>query len=198
VRAAPNRGMCIRWKACTACCSTASVTSSLRSAKKSSSWVGLHPGTDIDAYTAAALDGADLSAARRHLAALYDLHLLIEPVRGRYRFHDLIREHARNMATSDPAADQQAASDRLLDYYLHTARAADRHLVRRIPAAVPDSPAARPAHAPDLQTRAGAVAWMDADRLNLHAAVGLATAQSRPVHAVGIPAAMHEFLRGYG
>ena len=57
--------------------------------------LGLHPGTDIDAYAAAALDGNDLQAARRRLGELYDHNLLGEPARGRYRLHDLLREYAR-------------------------------------------------------------------------------------------------------
>jgi len=160
--------------------------------------LGLHPGTDIDAYAAAALDGIDLGTARRHLAALYDQYLLAEPAHGRYRFHDLIREHARTIAAADPPADQEAASDRLLNYYLHTARAADRHLVRRMPPPVPDSPVTQPADTPALLTRHDAVTWMDADRLNLHAAASHAATRNRPGHAVGIPAAVHEFLRSYG
>ena len=47
--------------------------------------LGLHPGADIDAYAAAALDGTDLAAARRGLEALYDQYLLTEPAQGRYR-----------------------------------------------------------------------------------------------------------------
>ena len=38
--------------------------------------LGLHPGADIDAYAAAALDNTGLSAARRSLEALYDQYLL--------------------------------------------------------------------------------------------------------------------------
>jgi hypothetical protein len=57
--------------------------------------LGLHPGTDIDGYAAAALDGTGLAAACRGLEALYDQYLLTEPTPGRYRLHDLIREHAR-------------------------------------------------------------------------------------------------------
>ena len=65
--------------------------------------LGVHPGTDIDAYAAAALDGTDLAAARRHLDGLYDHYLLAEPARGRYRLHDLLREHARALAfAGDP------------------------------------------------------------------------------------------------
>ena len=44
--------------------------------------LGLHPGTDFDGYAAAALDGADLAAARWGLEALYDLYLLTEPDEG--------------------------------------------------------------------------------------------------------------------
>ena len=65
--------------------------------------------------------------ARRGLEALYDQHLITEPAPGRYRFHDLIREHAQTLAAADDPAARDAAATRLLDYYLHTARAAGRH-----------------------------------------------------------------------
>ena len=68
-----------------------------------------------------------MDAARRRLEALYDQHLITEPARGRYRFHDLIREHARTLAAADDPAARDAAATRLLDYYLHTARAASGH-----------------------------------------------------------------------
>ena len=92
--------------------------------------LGLHPGTDIDAYAAAALDDANLPATRRRLDELHDQNLIGEPARGRYRLHDLLREYARARAAADGPADQQAAIDRLLDYYLHTAVTAGlaRHL----------------------------------------------------------------------
>ena len=93
--------------------------------------VGLHPGTDIDAWAAAALDGSDIADAQRRLAALYDHYLLTEPARGRYRLHDLIGEYARTLAArDDPASDQVQAIARLLDYYQHAAETADRHLTR--------------------------------------------------------------------
>jgi hypothetical protein len=44
--------------------------------------LGVHPGTDIDAYAAAALDGTDLATARGHLDSLYDHYLPAEPARG--------------------------------------------------------------------------------------------------------------------
>jgi hypothetical protein len=59
--------------------------------------LGQHPGENIDGYTAAALAGTGLAAARRGLDALYDRYLIMGPAQGRYRLHDLIREHARHL-----------------------------------------------------------------------------------------------------
>ena len=88
--------------------------------------LGLHPGADIDGYAAAALDGTDLAAARHGLEALYDQYLLTEPTQGRYRLHDLIREHARALAGRlDPDNDRDQATVQLLDYYQYTAASAD-------------------------------------------------------------------------
>jgi tetratricopeptide (TPR) repeat protein/transcriptional regulator with XRE-family HTH domain len=158
--------------------------------------LGLHPGTDLDAYAASALAGVSLAAARRDLESLYDHYLLTEPARGRYRFHDLIREHARVLAAADPPAERDAAAGRLLDYYVHTARAASRHLSSRTASSTPA--VTPPADARHLAGRDDALSWLGAERLNLHAAVGYAAACGRPGHAAAIPAAMHEFLRGQG
>jgi tetratricopeptide (TPR) repeat protein/DNA-binding XRE family transcriptional regulator len=156
--------------------------------------LGLHPGPDIDVYAAAALDDTSPAVARRLMADLYDHYLLAEPVRGRYRLHDLIREHARALAATDPAADREAALGRLLDYYLSAARAADRHLAQR-PATAPAVIVTPPAYVPDLAVREQAVAWMTAERLNLHAIFGYAAASNQPGYATAIAAAMNGFLR---
>jgi tetratricopeptide (TPR) repeat protein/transcriptional regulator with XRE-family HTH domain len=161
--------------------------------------LGLQPGADIDTYAAAALDGVDLSAASALLDDLYAHHLIDEPSRGRYRFHDLIREYARRLAAADERAMRDAATDRLLRYYLHTARAADRHLARRTPAL--DFPAITDMGllpAPPLATVEEATGWMDAERLNLHAAVDYAALHDRSSYAISIPVVMHGFLRTYG
>jgi hypothetical protein len=92
--------------------------------------LGLHPGPSIDPYAAAALDGTTLDAVRRGLEDLYDQHLLTEPAPGRYQLHDLLREHARALAAVDNPAESDAATSRLLDYYLYTAMAAGRHYAR--------------------------------------------------------------------
>jgi tetratricopeptide (TPR) repeat protein len=160
--------------------------------------LSLHPGTDIDAYAAAALDGTDLATARRNLGALYDHYLITEPARGRYRFHDLIREHSRSLAHTDAPADQEAALDRLLDYYLHAAYAADARIAPYIFAEGDAGRAASTADMPVMSTREQAVAWMDAERLNLHAAVDCAMRTGRFHQAGAIPAAMHEYLQTLG
>jgi DNA-binding SARP family transcriptional activator len=156
--------------------------------------LGLHPGPDIDARAAAALDSTTLDAARRGLEGLYDQHLITEPAPGRYRLHDLLREHARALAAADDAAAREAATARLLDYYLHTALAASKHIatrsfaIRTLPAAQP------PGCAPPISTRQQAFSWLEAERANLHAAAVYAAASARPRHAMLIPAAMAGFL----
>ncbi len=155
--------------------------------------LGLHPGPDIDACAAAALDDTSPGQARRNLEALYDQHLITQPVPGRYRFHDLLREHARVLADTGPA-DSGIAATRLLDYYLHTARAAGRHIASFTDAEGPAPPGRPPASAPPVSSPWQAAGWLEAERANLHAAAGYAAATARPAYAVSIPAAMAGFL----
>jgi tetratricopeptide (TPR) repeat protein/transcriptional regulator with XRE-family HTH domain len=160
--------------------------------------LGLNPGPDIDAYAAAALVGTSLAMAHRHLNALYDQHLITEPARGRYGLHDLIREHAQALAAADDPAACDAAVGRLLDYYLHTALSAARHIPRWGTGG--PAPRGRPsACAPPISTPRQAIAWLEAERANLYASVGHAAASGHLVHAIAIPAAMAGFLevRGY-
>jgi tetratricopeptide (TPR) repeat protein/transcriptional regulator with XRE-family HTH domain len=164
--------------------------------------LGLVPGPSIDAHAAAALDDASLAGARRGLGELYDQHLLTEPAPGRYVLHDLLREHARALAAADDPQACAAAADRLLDYYLHTALAAARHLPSWDPywghAAGALPPARPPACAPLISTPGQAAAWLDAERANLQAAAGYAAASGRLTHATLIPAAMAAFLYAGG
>jgi tetratricopeptide (TPR) repeat protein len=160
--------------------------------------LGLHPGTDIDVYAAAALDGTSLEAARRHLAGLYDAYVLAEPARGRYRMHDLIAEHARALAVTDEITERDAAIDRLMGYYLHASRSISRQYARRSPDGPPVMPSNPPASAPDLSNPRQAASWMDAEHANLHAATIYASSHGRPGYAIDIPAAVHGYLRHHG
>jgi len=161
--------------------------------------LGLHPGPDIDAHAAAALDDTTVSQARRGLEALYAQHLITQPAPGRYRFHDLIREHAQTLAAADDPAARQAAVTRLLDYYLHTALAAGTHLQSWTNAEGPAPPGRPPSSAPPVSNLRQAADWLEAERANLHATAGYAAATARARHALLIPAAMDGFLqtRGY-
>lgn len=159
--------------------------------------LGLHPGGDLDAPAAAALAGISKSKARRDLECLYDRYMLAEITQGRYRFHELIREHARSLALTVAPDERDAAMTRLLDYYLDAARAADRSLRQRAAVAPAHRPGADPGDA-DTPLADDAAAWMAAERLNLHAAALYAAAAGHSAHAVGIAAALHEFLRGHG
>ncbi|MGW6027838.1 tetratricopeptide repeat protein [Streptomyces sp. NPDC055099] len=158
--------------------------------------IGLHPGPDVDAYAAAALDDIPLAAARRRLESLYTDHLLDEPVPGRYQLHDLLREYARALAIRhDQPAERTRAAERLLDYYQHTAQIADRHL-NRVPCPRPP-PAAPPAAAPSLPDWAAALTWMRTERNNLLACLYTAGPSPAP-RVVGLTAAMAAFLRQEG
>jgi tetratricopeptide (TPR) repeat protein len=156
--------------------------------------LGLHFGTSFDVYAATALNGASLAATRDHLDELYDHNVITEPVRGRYRLHDLIGEHARSLTAGDDPAHGEAAAGQLLDYYLHVATVANRLIARRPPADAPPL-SCPPAAAPELSSRNEAMAWLEAERANLLSAAEFAASHARPVHAVWIPARLSEFLR---
>jgi tetratricopeptide (TPR) repeat protein len=160
--------------------------------------LGLHPGNDFDTYAVAALLDTDMAVAERLLDDLYSYHLIDEPARGRYRFHDLIRVYARALAATDAPEDREAAVGRLLHYYLYTAREADAHLFRRTRDVASAAAGSPPNHTPELVKRAAAVIWMNAERLNLQSAAEYAATHERPGLAIGIAAAMHGFLRSHG
>ena len=159
--------------------------------------LGLHPGADIDAYAAAALDNTGLSAARRGLEALYDQYLLTEPVQGRYRMHDLIREHARALADRvDPDLDRDHAIARLLDYHQYTAALADALLGRYARPA--PAPGTIPPAVPALAARDDALAWARAERANLIACLDQATGTGQHTRIIALTAGLAALLRHDG
>ena len=161
--------------------------------------LGLHPGADIDAHAAAALDGIGLGTARRGLEALYDQYLIAEPARGRYRLHDLIREHARALAGTDQLSEQEAATSRVLDYYQHVGAIAETWLARQWrPAPDPALSASPPASVPDLADATRALAWARADRANLLACLDLVTRAGQHARVIALTAAIAALLRQDG
>jgi tetratricopeptide (TPR) repeat protein len=160
--------------------------------------LGLNTGTDIDAYAAAFLDDSDVAAVRTCLAHLYEYHLVDEPARGRYRFHDLIREHARVLAGTDEQHEREEAIRRLLAYYTYMARSADRHLARRTSTDLPPVINLASELIPGLSTWQEAVNWMDAERLNLLAAANYAALHGLPTYAIAIAQPMYSYMRNQG
>src|SRR5262249_19709669 len=137
---------------------------------------GLVPGADLTPDAAAALADGPPAQAARLLDRLAGVHLVDERAPGRYALHDLIRLHAAEQATrTDPEPDRLAALSRPFDHYLHTVDAAAAWLPG-FPARLPH-PAAHPARpAPGFGDQAQALAWLDAERPNLVAAVRHAAA----------------------
>jgi DNA-binding SARP family transcriptional activator/tetratricopeptide (TPR) repeat protein len=163
-------------------------------------FLGLHPGDAIDSYAAAAIAGVPPDEAAAHLDTLHGGRLLEEFVPRRYRMHNLIRQYSRSLAAQ--AADRETreheqAIARLLDYYQHTAEAADVHLARhsRPPAAVP-SPA--PAAAPSLSSRVLARTWMTIERANLISCIAYAAVHDHQARVVSLTAAIASDLRSAG
>lgn len=130
------------------------------------------PGITVGAARKA-VDAADDVEARTLLDELAGVHLLEEVGEERYRFHDLVRDHAARCGEAeDRHAERAAAVRRVVGWYLGFAAAAD---LRVIPGRWRLGPAyARPAPpAADRDPEDGrlALAELRAERENLAAAV---------------------------
>jgi tetratricopeptide (TPR) repeat protein len=157
--------------------------------------LALVPGPDVDAYAAAALLDTHPDTVTGLLEDLVDQNLLIAHAPGRYRLHDLIRAHARTLAATDPAPDRDAALDRLLHYYVHTAHSASIPITRR-PRPAPGADAH--VHSPALPDPETARAWLRAERDNLEHAHAHAHASNLHEHTLTLAAGLAEILRTDG
>ncbi|MEU6858288.1 BTAD domain-containing putative transcriptional regulator [Glycomyces sp. NPDC046736] len=131
--------------------------------------LGLHPGPDLTPDAAAALAGLPLPQTTALLTELADAVLLIESRPRRYAFHDLLRAYAAELAEAhDDHEDRRRARHRMLDYYVHSAHAADRRLdpsrtpldldpTDVAPATPPDAEAAQDWFAAELEVLLAAV-----------------------------------------
>lgn len=136
--------------------------------------LGLHPGADVTLAAAASLAAAPRSETRRWLAELTQAHLVSADPLNRYSLHDLLRQYAAERADAEEKADRRdAAVHRLVDHYLHSARAADRWINRdRDPLPLP--PAATGAVVGDgFDDEKRALEWFAAEARNLIAVLDL-------------------------
>ncbi|QKW05824.1 winged helix-turn-helix domain-containing protein [Streptomyces sp. NA04227] len=70
--------------------------------------MGYAPTPQFDVWTPAAMLGMSVDDAETVLEELYDASLVLQPGPGRYRLHDLVRVHARNLADAEPAETARA------------------------------------------------------------------------------------------
>ena len=161
--------------------------------------LGLHLGTTIDSYAAAALAGITSRQAGILLDALHGEGLLTETGHRRYSMHDLIRRYARERAAGDVAANRERTLDLLLDYYQYTAASTEALVARQsrtTPASATLSPP--PAEVPDLQDRSQALSWARAERINLLACLDYATQNGLHDRTVALTANLAALLRQDG
>ncbi|WP_439658458.1 BTAD domain-containing putative transcriptional regulator [Lentzea sp. HUAS TT2] len=155
--------------------------------------LGLVPGTDVTADAAAALGGVAPDTAERLLTQLAAAHLVDQHVSGRYGCHDLLRLYARERGEhEDTSAQQEKAVSRLYDWYLHTVDTAATLLypqMRRLTLPIADTGSPTGAFTDDVL----ALAWLDAERHNLVAAVSH-DSRYRPLPVVCLLA---DAMRGY-
>jgi DNA-binding SARP family transcriptional activator/tetratricopeptide (TPR) repeat protein len=133
--------------------------------------LGVQHGPDVNVCAAASLAGVPADEARRLLTELARAQLLTRRPLARFGFHDLLRAYAAERAAAEEGtAARQAALSRLLDYYLHTADAAegllyptrDKPELGPVAEGVSPERLARPAHA---------AAWFEAEHQGVLAAV---------------------------
>lgn len=144
---------------------------------------GRSPGTTVSTALAAALCGMSAGDGRSAAAGLASSHLVTGAGPDRFRYHDLIRDFARQCArTDEPDQALAETADRLVDWYLTVADAANRVIdpnrdlvtpTLRHPAPAPPFPADR--HA--------ALAFLVAERENLLPVVRFARDNGRAVAA---------------
>ncbi|MEV4051959.1 BTAD domain-containing putative transcriptional regulator [Amycolatopsis sp. NPDC049688] len=142
--------------------------------------LGLIPGPDFDTNAVAALCDTSWAEADRLVEQLLDVHLLEQPAAGRYRFHDLVRSYARQLAADHDGPDSRPALGRLFDYYLAGVSTAVRVVA---PQDAPHGENAPPTRVSlDLSGREQAMAWLDVERANLVAAATYASGHGWPAH----------------
>ncbi|NEC86710.1 tetratricopeptide repeat protein [Streptomyces sp. SID12501] len=163
--------------------------------------LALHSGPDITLRAAAALAGPDFGSEpgllERCVEDLLDSSLLEEPVRGRYRLHDLTRAFALQAGVhTDSDKARHAAAGRLISHYVTTAHRADRlaHPHRR---AMPLPPDQESRHAPTLSGPDEASAWLTVERGNLMAVARTAAAE-HPEYAALFPRVLARSLKLWG
>ena len=156
--------------------------------------LGLHPGPDVTVDAAASLAGLTAAAVRPLLDTLARAHLLHEHRPGRFTLHDLLHEYATELATAtEPPSRQEAAVDRLLDHYVHTAYAAALLLEPLRPRLVMPEPQTG-AVVGEPADIAAALSWFDSEHPALLQGIELAARRGRDGHTWRLAWSITEYL----
>lgn len=133
--------------------------------------LGALPVTEFGAETAAAASGLVPERAERLVEGLVDANLLEDLGPDRFRFHDLVRLHARQRAVEqEPAAARTQVVSRVVDYYLATATTA-RHLLSPTHRRLRRDYHGTPHPVRQFGDGREALAWYDTERQHLMALV---------------------------
>jgi tetratricopeptide (TPR) repeat protein len=140
---------------------------------------GLFPGTHFDSGVAAATAAVPRADAKRLLGMLTDANLLDDASGGQYRFHDLTRLHAREMADRhESATARDEAIRRMLDWFLAAVGTASLTVTpyRKGGDLVLDI-RFQPAEPPRFASASTALEWLDRELPNVLAAARLAVSR---------------------
>ncbi len=160
--------------------------------------LGIAPAPDISTEAAASLAAVHPADARRALIDLTRVSLLSERAPGRYAFHDLLRIYAAEQAElEDDAAARRAAKHRILDYYLHSAYAADR-LVHPARDPLDLSPPLAGVKAEEFGSLQQAQAWLEREHPGLVYAVRIAADEGFASHPWQIAWSLATYLQRRG
>jgi DNA-binding SARP family transcriptional activator/DNA polymerase III delta prime subunit len=133
--------------------------------------LGILDGPEVGVPVAARLLDAPEQAVERALERLVDAQLLETPASGRYRQHDLLRLYARELACQQhPEPVRAAALTRALEFYVATAWRT-MALLRPADYRLPLVKARWDKDGLRLVDDHAALAWLEAERANLLAAV---------------------------
>jgi DNA-binding SARP family transcriptional activator len=172
-----------------------------RAAARAFGLLGVLDGPEVSLAAAARLLDRSHEAAERALERLVDAQLLESHSPGRYRMHDLLRLYAREHAGAQYSeAELHAAMLRALGFYVATAWTAFA-LLRPGDLRLGRADERWRQGGLGFEDAAGALAWLEAERVNLLAAVGQAAGERGVPDAVSLQLAqaLLEFLwvRGY-
>lgn len=148
---------------------------------------------ELGLQAAAAVLDQPAGDTERQLDELLDHHLIESPAPGRYRYHDLLRLFAREVAgdvAGDVGSDQDGAAEsltRLFGYCFGTCYGVLRQLRPGLPAVLPFDPPGY-ARATAFDDPAAGLAWLAAEWDTL-VAVG--------VQSAGLPAVQARWLASY-